>query len=130
MGVFVNYEPLPFADLANTPTTLLSTDSINYPHTIIIDSLTVTNLINQTIRFNLKKNREQTNPISIYRIKEFEIKPYQTIDILNYLGLQLMLYYSVTPSITENIVCFSNSPAQKFDCEITFSVLNETPITF
>ena len=128
MGVFVNYEPLPFANIANTPVTLLATDSVNYPHTIIVNGISVTNTTNQTIRFNLKKNRQQTTPISIFRVNEFEIKPYQTIDVVAFLELQLVLKYRATPAITENITCFSNSPIQKFDCEITFSVLNETPI--
>jgi hypothetical protein len=128
MGVFVNYEPLPFANISNTPVTLLATDSVNIPHTIIVNGISVTNTTNQTIRFNLKKNRQQTSPISIFRVNEFEIKPYQTIDVVVFLELQLVLKYSATPSITENLVCYSNSPSQKFDCEITFTVLNETPI--
>ena len=128
MGVFVKYEPLPYADLSSTPTTLLSTGLSTYPHTLIVNGISVTNTTNQSIRFNLKKNRIQTSPISIFRVKELEVKAYQTLDVAEYLGLQLVLKYNLSPSITEELQCFSNSPAQKFDCEITFTVLNETPV--
>lgn len=128
MGVFVNYEPLPYADLADTPTILLSTGVDSYPHTIIVNGICVTNTTNQSIRFNLKKNRIQTSFVSIFKIKEFEVKAYQTIDVVEYFGLQLVLKYSLSPDITEQLECFSKSIAQKFDCEITFSVLNETPV--
>lgn len=128
MGVFVAYEPLPYANLANTPTTILSTGIGTYPHTIIVNGICVTNTTNQSIRFNLKKNRVQASPVNIFKIKEFEVKAYQTIDVVDYLGLQLVLKYSVDPSITENLTCFSTSVAQTFDCEVTFTVLNETPV--
>lgn len=131
MGVFINYEPLPYANLSNGQTTLIGTDSINYPHTLIINGICLTNLGNQSIRFNLKKNRVQTTPVSIFKVKEFEVKAYQTIDVIGYFNMQLILKYSNTsPIVTENLVCFSNSPSQLFDCEITFSVLNETPLNF
>ena len=128
MGVFINYEPLPFANLNSVQTTLIGTDSINYPHTLIINGISLTNLGNQSIRFNLQKNRVQTSPVTIYKVKEFEVKAYQTIDVIDYFNMQLVLKYSTSPTITENLVCFSNSPSQLFDCEITFSVLNETPV--
>ncbi len=128
MGIFVRYEPLPFANLADTPTTLLSTGLLTHPHTLIVNGISLLNTTNQSIRFNLKKNRMQDTPVSIFRVKEFEIKPYQTIDIVEYLKLQLVLKYAVNPSVTEELQCFSNSPSQKFDCEITFTVLNETPL--
>ena len=131
MGMFINYEPLPFANLSNQQTTLIGTDSVNYPHTLIINGISLTNLGNQPIRFNLKKNRVQTIPVSIFKIKEFEVKAYQTIDVIGFFDMQLILKYSNTNfNITENLVCFSNSPIQLFDCEITFSVLNETPLNF
>ena len=128
MGVFVAYEPLPYANLSNTPTTILSTGIGTYPHTIIVNGICVTNTTNQSIRFNLKKNRVQTSPVNIFKVKEFEVKAYQTLDVAEYLGLQLVLKYSLSPSVTEELQCFSNSVAQKFDCEITFTVLNETPV--
>lgn len=131
MGAFINYEPLPFANLSNQQTTLVGTDSVNYPHTLIINGISLVNLGNQSIRFNLKKNRVQTSPVSIFKVKEFEVKAYQTVDVIAYFDMQLILKYSnINPIVTENLVCFSNSPSQLFDCEITFSVLNETPLNF
>ena len=87
MGAFINYEPLPFANLNSQQTTLIGTDSINYPHTLIINGISLTNLGNQSIRFNLKKNRVQTPPVSIFKVKEFEVKAYQTVDVIAYFDI-------------------------------------------
>jgi hypothetical protein len=131
MGIFVDYPSNPFANLANTPTTLLTTGLLTDPHVLVVNSIIVCNTGAQAIRFNLQKVRTQNpNPsVTIFYTKEFEVKAYQTVDIVTALGLQIFLEYKVAPAITDALICFSNSPTQKFDCEITYTRLNETPLT-
>jgi hypothetical protein len=130
MGIFVDYVFSPFAGLSNVPTIILATDNVNIPHSLIINGITVCNLGNQPIRFNLQKQRINTTTTTIYNIKEFEVAKYQTIDPIKELGLQIFLEYKNTPVITSSLICFSNSPIQQFDCEISYTILNETPLTF
>lgn len=129
MGVFVDYPSNPFANLANTPVTILETDILNNPHTLIVNGIIVCNRGAEAIRFNLQKVRTQNAPVTIFYTNEFEIKAYQTVDIVAALGLQIFLEFSIMPSVSDSLVCFSNGYTQKFDCEVTYTRLNETPIT-
>lgn len=65
-------------------------------------------------------------PVSIYKINEFEIKPYDSVDIINKIGIVNMVYSS-SPFISESLICFSNGYTQVFDCEVTYAELNELP---
>jgi hypothetical protein len=128
MGIFVDYPSNPFANLANVPTTLLTSGFLIDPHVLVVNGIIVCNTGAQAIRFNLQKLRTQASPVEIYYVKEFEVKAYQTVDIITALGLQIFLEYKVLPSVHDSLICFSNSPTQKFDCEITYTRLNETPL--
>lgn len=128
MGIFVDYPSNPFANLANTPTEILTTGLLTDPHVLVINSITVCNTGAQAIRFNLQKVRTQSVPVTIFYINQFEIEAYQTVDVVAALGLQIFLEYKVSPDITDKLVCFSNSLIQKFDCEIAYTRLNETPL--
>ena len=124
MGIFVNYFSNIYSNIANIPQTLVIAD----PNVVLITSLTVCNLGVEPIRFNLQKIRtEFPNPVTISYINEFEIKTYDTVDVIAEFGIQIYLQYFVTPPISDRLVCFSNGYTQKFDCEVTFQVLNELP---
>jgi hypothetical protein len=126
MGIFVDYPSNPFANIINIPTTILVADT----NPLQVNGLIVCNRGGQPIRFNLKKIRTQTSPIEIFYINEFEIGPYETIDVIAELGLQVFLEYSTTPdpSVSDSLVCFTKGYTQVCDCEISYTRLNDLPL--
>lgn len=122
---FVDYETSPFANLANTPQTILSATT----NVLVVNSIIVCNRTGQSIRFNLKKVRTQNTTVEIFLLNEVEIKPYQTIDAIEELGFNIFLHYQQEPAISDSLVCFSNGLKQVFDCEVFYSKLNEAPYT-
>jgi len=123
---FVNYISAPFAGINKTPTTLITTDS----NTLVIISLIVCNRVRTPIRFYLKKVSAGISPKETFYINEFEIKPYDTVDIVKEKGLNIFLQYSQTPTISDSLVCFSNGDGQKFDCELNYAQLKELPSSY
>jgi hypothetical protein len=126
MGIFVDYPSNPFANVINVPTTILVADT----NPLQVNGLIVCNRVGQPIRFNLKKIRTQTSPVEIFYINEFEIKPYETVDVIAKIGLQIFLEYSATPdrSVSDSLVCFTNGYTQICDCEISYTRLNDLPL--
>lgn len=127
MGVFVDYLSSPFADVSETPTTILEASA----HSLLVNGLIVCNTGAQDIVFGLRKLRTQALPIEISYVNRFTIKAYETVDIISRIGLQVILEYSTaeTPNIVDSLICFSDGYSQIFDCEISYTKLNETPIT-
>lgn len=123
MGVFVTPLSNVFAEITNAPTTILTASS----NVLLVNSISICNLGTETIRFNLQKIRTQANPVTLFRVNQFVIAPSATVDIVAEIGLQIMLEYSITPSISDSLVCFSNGYTQIFSCEITYTQLNELP---
>jgi hypothetical protein len=66
-------------------------------------------------------------PSTIYYVNELEISPYSTIDVIDITGI-LNLQFSITPYLTDKLVCFSNGYTQVFDCEVNYAQLNELPL--
>jgi hypothetical protein len=126
MGIFVDYPSNPFANIINAPTTILVANT----NPLQVNGLIVCNRVGQPIRFNLKKIRTQTSPVEIFYINEFEIKPYETVDVIAKIGLQIFLEYSATPdpSVSDSLVCFTNGYTQICDCEISYTRLNDLPL--
>lgn len=114
-----------FTGLANTPQTIVTAN----PNVLVVNSVIVCNLGAETIRFNLQKTRTQSpsSPITVSYIKEYQIMPYNTVDVAAEFGLEIFLTYSATPSVSDSLICFSNGYTQKFDCEITYTTLTELP---
>lgn len=123
---FIDYLSVLFAGINKTPTTLITTDS----HTLVINSLIVCNRGSTPIRFYLKKVRTGGNPTEIFYINEFEIKAYDTVDIVKEKGLNIFLRYSQTPTISDSLVCYSNGLSQQFDCELNYAQLKELPSSY
>jgi hypothetical protein len=124
MGIFVNYSSNIFPSVTNIPTTILTANT----NVIVVNSITICNLGIENIRFNLQKVRTiGTTQATISYVNQFEIQTYNTVDIVAQFGLQIYLQYSITPSISDSLVCFSNGYTQTFDCEITYTILNELP---
>jgi hypothetical protein len=67
-------------------------------------------------------------PVTTQLRNEFEIKPYDSINILQSIGL-LRLQYNLRPFVSDKLVCYSNGYTQLFDCDIVYLELNETPLT-
>ena len=124
MGIFVDYPSSPFAGVSNTPTTILTADT----HPLLVNGLIVCNRNSHGIRLNLKKIRTQTSPVEIYYINEFEIKGYETVDVIARLGLQVFLEYSADPSVVDSLECFTNGYTQIVDLEISYTQLNDLPL--
>ena len=124
MGIFVDYPSNPFASVSETPTTILVADA----HPLLVNGLIVCNRGVQDIRFNLKKIRTQISPVEIYYINEFEIKGYETVDVIAELGLQVFLEYSADPSVVDSLECFTNGYTQIVDLDISYTRLNELPL--
>jgi hypothetical protein len=125
MGIFVDYPSNLFPDISSTPTTILTADT----NPVQVNGLNVCNRIGRPIRFFLKMIRTKTSPVEIYLINEFEIKPYDTVDVIARFGLQIFLEYSTTPnpSISDSLECFTN-PNQTCDCKISYTRLNDLPL--
>tara|TARA_R110000868_G_scaffold146158_1_gene366864 strand:- start:583 stop:966 length:384 start_codon:yes stop_codon:yes gene_type:complete len=126
MGIFVNYPSNPFANITNVPTTILIADT----NPLQINGLIVCNRVGQPIRFNLKKIRTQTSPVEIFYVNELPIGPYETVDVVAKIGLQIFLEYSTTPNplISDSLICFTNGYTQICDCEISYTRLNDLPL--
>jgi len=122
MGVYVSYLSIPFANISNIPQTVLTANT----HTLFVNGIMVCNKGPTVMRFNLQKVRTQISPITINYINELEIPAYGVIDVIAALGLQIFLQYSLIPAISDSLQCFSNGSTQKFDCEISYTQLNET----
>ena len=120
---FVDYQTSPFANLANTPQTILSATS----NVLVVNNIIVCNRTGQSIRFNLQKLRAQDTPVEIFHLNELEIKPYKTIDAIEELGLNIFLTFQETPAISDSLICFSNGIKQQFDCEVNYTALKELP---
>ena len=127
MGVFIKDTSNIFSGLNKTITTLVATDSILIPHNIVIDNIIVFNLKMDSIRLNLQKFRTSTSNTTMNYTKYLEVKGYQTVDLIGLLNLSgLKLYYQLNPNIVDSLVCFSDNVTQTFDCEVNYSILNET----
>ena len=120
MSIFVDYLSKPFVSVANTPTELLKADS----GVLLVGSIIVCNKSSGPIRFNLQKLRNGEN--DIFLVNEFQVDAYQSVDILEKLGLRTYLQYSSVPAISDSLICYSNGYSQEFDCDIAYTRLNET----
>jgi len=120
---YVSYLSAPFASLSNHSQTILTASA----HTLFVNGLMVCNKGSDTIRFNLQKTRDSTPSVTINYINQYEIPAYGVVDVIAVLGLQIFLQYtSGPPSIHDSLQCFSNGYTQIFDCEISYTQLNET----
>lgn len=121
---FVDYIPASFSNINKTPTTLVTANE----NTLVVNSLIVCNRGKTSIRFNLKKITIETPDRQIFLINEYEIKPYNTIDIVKEKGLNIFLRHSNAPSVSDSLVCFSNGLTQIFDCELNYTQLKQLPL--
>lgn len=123
-----------FSNLNNTPQIILETTS-NY---IRVDAINIVNTSDNDIRINIKNQVNTTTPTEIFITYNFIIPSYRnidysknyfnTIDLVEKLGLNLILQYN--SSLNEKLLCYSNgSPTQTFDCKVIYTVFNELPPT-
>jgi hypothetical protein len=129
MGIFTTLQTDPFADLSNTPTTILTAVG----HTIQVNNVIVTNVTNGNIQFNLlrivtpNEGEPFTTEIVINRLIKSPYNrrngnPVDTVinDIPYFIG-------NNPEGSTDELICYSNGEAQKFNVQISYTILNETP---
>lgn len=124
MSIFVDYPNNIFSNLSKEPTTLLEATT----NTLWVNSIIVCNRGSQTIRFNLKLVKNQDIPKDVFLINDLSIEPLKSVDVLKTLGLNISLQYTLTPSVSDSLLCFSNGSTQIFDCTVNYTKLNELPI--
>jgi len=138
MGIFVNYLSNPFTRLSDNNSQIIIQTTTN---TLWIQSLIITNTSEDDIRINLKFIRHVNNVLSteMFLSYKFLIPSYKnskqynnrvlfnTVDLVDILGIKKNLEYSST--ITESLVCYSNGVQQIFDCDVSYALLNELPMT-
>lgn len=112
-----------FMDISSSPTTILSTGSELNLCPLLVKNIIVYNKGTQNIKFNLRRERIKNYPITLFLINEFLIRPYETIDLIEKFGLQIVFEYNTSPSISDSLVCFSNDYTQIFDCEVNVESL-------
>lgn len=66
---------------------------------------------------------------NIFKLNEFPIDPYETIDIIKEKTGVITLEYSVKPFVSDSLIGFSNGYTQVFDCDVNYAQLNELPMT-
>ena len=130
---FVDYPSNSFGNLNNSPQIILETTS----NTLFINSIIITNTTDSDIRINIKNQINTGSPIEQFLIYNFPIPSYRTVDfsknyfntmdLIQKLGLQLFLQYSST--LNEKLLCYSNGREQYFDCKVTYTLFNEIPPT-
>lgn len=130
MGIFVENLNKPFAGLNNVPTTLLETGAMIDPHTLIVNSILVTNKGTDVIRFSLQQVTTGDNPSTVLLANLEPIPSRGTINIVGEICSHISLTYTTTPDVSESLVGFSNGIVQLYDCVVTYTRLNETPLNF
>jgi len=136
MGIFVNYPSNLFSSLSDTPQTIIQTTT----NSIWVQAIIVTNLGEEDIRVNLKFVRDTGSITEIFLAKNFLVPNYKvpreykdktlfnTVDLVDTLGIKKNLQYFSIPNLTESLVIYSNGYNQKFDCSIEYTLLNELPM--
>lgn len=127
MGVFVDYLSKRFSGLknVNVENPILTADT----HPIIVLSLRVTNRTSYKILVNLQNIRTEVEATTTYEDNQFEIEPYERVDLVKECGHEFYLQYKEDiPAISESLVIFSNGYAQIFDCNISYITLNDLPL--
>ncbi len=126
MGIFVDYLSNPFPNVKEIPTTLINTTA----HPLIINGLAVKNTTGNPLRFTLKHTRNLPSKTT-YLLTEFEIKSYQTVNIIDIIGEIFLKYLPATstnPAVVDSLSCYTNAYTQVCDCILTYTSLNELPI--
>lgn len=121
----------PFSSLNNTPVTILETTA----NMIEVRKIIITNKSENDIRVNLKKITTPTLSEGIflaynilvpsYRNVNYEKKLLNTMDLVEWLGLNIFLQYGA--DLSESLICYSNGSVQLFDCEVDYAIYNEIP---
>lgn len=135
MGIFTAYKSNPFSNLANVPQTIITATTSSWIQAIII-----TNLGEEEIGINLKfKSISGTGTTEIFLVKNFGIPSFRnpiaykdktlfnTVDLVDILGIPKNLQFAVSPPLTESLICYSNGYSQQFDCCVEYTQLNSTP---
>jgi hypothetical protein len=125
MGAFVDWVRYPFSNLSNEPQTIIVADT----HVLEVTSIKVTNLGTQPIRINLKQITTQASPVEVFLLKNSELGPYESKNLIDIIGNEdsITLEYSSSPSVSDSLVCYSNGYSQQFDCVVKAFVLKELP---
>ncbi len=118
------------------PITLLDTNVER--SVLLVCSLIVCNITALPIRFNLRKEKTivtkdgSINPViaNVETVTQFPIEPFTTVDIISHfkLNIPLVINNTLTTLTTDKLLAFTNGNEQVCDCEITYTVLEETNV--
>ena len=126
---FVQYFTNVFPNLDGNKTTILESDSA----LLSVNSITICNKSDNTIRVNLLKNivvGTKNSEAFLVNNLEVEARNKSTVNLVSLFGLEIFL-----PAIqdgeqinTSRLVCFSNGTTQKFDVVVDYTKFIETNI--
>lgn len=131
MGIFATPQTDQFRDLSNDPSVILTASE----HTIQINNILVSNISNGNIQFNLGRRIAPLtgDPISTQIITNRLIPSPTTRNSARdqseiSLGDYFPYFLGNNPEgSTDTLSCWSNGKGQKFDLQISYTILNETP---
>ena len=127
MAIFSTLKTDQFKGLSNSPTNILTASD----HNIQVNSIIVTSKSINNIQVNLQRSIVngsdttttdvvQNKIISSPSVRKAKSSSVETLIVPYFLGLN-------PEGSTDTLICFSNAPAQKFDLQISYTILNETP---
>jgi hypothetical protein len=140
MGVFVNYDFNPNPSISSTPATIFDTSVIQ--NSCLLNAINICNKGDNPIRFSMQLVRTQGSPITTLVINQLDIEPRDSVNVMFTINKppvtergttittesQYYLPYSVTPSVSAQLVGFTNGYTQICDCVVFYTQLNETPL--
>lgn len=113
---FIGYKTIPFNNLADSKTILLSAEK-----TLFLNGVNICNRTNDNIRINLKLVRLLSDPtIENFIVNNVLLQPNQSCNLLSLGSLQIFLEDG------DNLLCFSNGYNENFDCTLCYTELNES----
>lgn len=114
MTEFIEYKTLSFAQVADQQDILLTAEK-----TIFLTAVNVCNISQENIRIFLQIEKPLNVPIvKNYLISSLLIQPNESLNLLSDLEVFLQQH--------DILRCFSDGYTRKFDCTISYAILNES----
>jgi hypothetical protein len=133
---FIDYLTSPFPNLNNSEEIILQSSF----KTLYVNSITICNVSVNDIRINLVKRviGSDASQKDTFMVKNLLVSPItsldkdskSTVNLISLYGLDIFLPSNTINEVVYNtqLICYSHSATQKFDCTVDYSVFVETPI--
>lgn len=130
MAIFTTVKSDQFTDLSNTPTDILVAEE----HSIQVNSIVVTSTSIPNIQVNLQRSIKPVdadavvaNIVSNRTVSSSSVRQPSTEPA----GIELLefpYFLGLNPEgSVDKLICFSNAASQKFNLQVSYTILNETP---